>query len=147
MAGKVYSFLDVQAAIVGPGGVINLGVGAAASEEGISIDPTSDLNTMQIGADGEGQHSLSANKSARITVRLLKTSPTNQLLSQMMEFQAASASLHGQNTITIHDSNRGDTITARQVAFSKRPPNAYASQAGMLEWTFDCIKVDSTLGA
>lgn len=146
MTSKVYSFLDVQAAIVGPGGGFSIGVGAAVAEEGITIDYTGDLNTMQIGADGEGQHSLSANRSGRISVRILKTSPTNQQLMAMMEFQAASASLHGQNTITIHDSNRGDTITARQVAFAKRPSNTYAAQAGMMEWLFDAVKIDGALG-
>ena len=38
-----YSFLDIQATLVGPGGAINLGSGAALDDEGISITPTSDV--------------------------------------------------------------------------------------------------------
>lgn len=147
MSSNVYSFLNVAAALVGPGGVINLGNGAAASEEGISIEASEDINTMQVGADGNGQHSLHGNKSGRVTVRLLKTSPVNQLLSQMYAVQTASAALHGQNTLTITDSIRGDVVTCRQVAFKKAPALTYAKEAGFNEWEFDAIKIDRTLGS
>jgi len=49
---KAYSFLNVVAAIVGPGAAFNLGVGAAAASEGITIAPTEDKNSMVIGAVG-----------------------------------------------------------------------------------------------
>lgn len=143
---NVYSFLDVHCAISGPGGIVNLASGAGAAEEGITFTPAADMNTMVIGADGSGMHSLSANRSGSITVRLLKTSPTNQLLSAMMAFQTASAATHGQNTITMADMARGDAITAQQVAFKARPPLAYAAQASVVEWTFDAVKLDMALG-
>lgn len=146
MSGTTYSFLEVAATLAGPGGVIALGDGAGAAEEGITIEPAGDINTMQIGADGSGQHSLHADKSATITVRLLKTSPTNALLSAMLEFQRASAANHGQNTLVITDTARGDVISARQVAFKKRPSLTYAKEAGVNEWTFDAVLVDPALG-
>lgn len=142
-----YSFKDVQAAITGPGGVINLGDGSGASDEGITIDPSADVDIMTMGADGSGQHSLVADKSGRLVVRLLKTSPTNALLSAMLAFQRSSAAQHGQNTITIVDSNRGDVITARQAAFAKQPPLQYGKEAGMVEWEFNAVQIDVTLGA
>lgn len=146
MAGKTYSFLDVAAAIVGPGGAFSLGSGAGAAEEGISVEPLDDINIMQVGADGSGQHSLSANKSCRVTVRLLKTSPVNQQLSLMMNFQRASASAHGQNTINITDLARGDVITCTQAAFARAPTLNYQKAAGINEWTFDCVSYDGVLG-
>lgn len=142
---NVYSFLDVHAAITGPGGAFNLGSGASVADEGITVQFSGELDTMLVGADGEGQHSLSADRSGKITVRLLKTSPVNQLLQAMLEFQRASASLHGQNTIVINDSNRGDVITARQVAFAKSPDINYAKEAGMMEWEFNAIKINPVL--
>lgn len=144
---QTYSFLEVQAAIIGPGGVINLGAGAGVSDEGISVDPTAELNTMLIGADGSGQHSLHADKSGRVVVRLLKTSPTNALLNAMLAFQRSSGATHGQNTITIVDSNRGDAITCQQVAFTKVPALNYGKEAGMIEWEFSAVKIDLGLGA
>lgn len=144
---NTYSFLDVVASLVGPGGVINLGAGAGLADEGIGVDSSGEINSMQVGADGSGQHSLHADKSGRIVVRLLKTSPTNALLMSMYNFQTASAKAHGQNTITITDINRGDAITARQVAFVKAPSLSYGKEAGMNEWEFVAVRIDRGLGA
>lgn len=102
---------------------------------------------MLIGADGSGQHSLYADKSGRITVRLLKTSPVNQLLSAMYAFQTASGANYGQNTIAINDSSRGDVITCLQVGFAKAPDLTYAKDGGTNEWEFNAVKIERTLGA
>lgn len=69
-----YSFQDVTATLTGPSGDIDLGAGSANAEEGITIAYAGAKNTMTIGADGEGMHSLHADKSGVITVNLLKTS-------------------------------------------------------------------------
>lgn len=142
-----YSFLEVNAAIVGPGGAFSLGSGAGAAEEGISISPTGDIGGMMIGADGQGQHNLYADKSGRVVVRLLKTSPVNQLLSAMYALQTASAAAYGQNTITINDALRGDVITCQQVAFAKAPDLAYAKDGPPVEWEFNAVRIERTLGA
>lgn len=143
---STYSFLDVTATLVGPGGVISLGSGAGISEEGISIEPTGEMGTMMIGADGSGQHSLSGDKSGRIVVRVLKTSPVNAKLNAMSQFQRASAEAYGQNTLVITDTSRGDVVTCRQVAFAKVPSLTFAREAGMNEWEFNAIIIDPALG-
>lgn len=143
---NVYSFLNVVGAITGPGGSINLGMGSGAAEEGFTISPSGDISTMQMGADGSGQHSLHADKSGKITLRLLKTSPTNKQLSAMYAAQTATAAAHGQNTISIVDKIRGDSITATGVAFEKAPDITYGKEAGFNEWVFACIAIDRTLG-
>ncbi len=143
---STYSFLSVKCSMVGPGGSANLASGAAAAEEGITIAPTEDINTMTIGADGEVMHSLHANKSGVATVRLLKTSPINQILAAMYAFQTASAPNHGQNTITLVNPDTGDVITMRQVAFQKSPDLTYAKEGGINEWPFHCGKIDRALG-
>jgi hypothetical protein len=142
----VYSFLNVNAAIAGPGGGANLGAGAAAAEEGITIEPAEDKNVMTVGADGAGQHSLIASDARTATVRLLKTSPINALLMALYNVQSSSSSLWGRNVITIVDSGRGDIVTLQQCAFKKVPSLTYAKEAGMNEWVFDCIKGDTILG-
>lgn len=142
-----YSFLDVNASIVGPGGAFSIGNGAGVSEEGISIDATEDIGSMQIGADGTGMHNLHADKSGKVTVRLLKTSPTNQLLSALFAFQTASSAAYGQNTIVIVDKSRGDVITCSQAGFTKAPPLAYAKDGAPVEWVFNAIRIERTLGS
>lgn len=140
-----YSFLDVQASIVGPGGAFSLGSGAGNAEEGITVEMTEDKNTMTIGADGTPMHSLHAGKGGSVTVRLLKTSPVNNSLANMYALQTASSALHGSNVLVIKNSVSGDQITCRAVAFKKLPAQNNAKEAGMNEWTFDAGIVDMTL--
>lgn len=144
---NTYSFLDVAATLIGPGGVIALGNGAAVAEEGITIEPSGDKSGMMIGADGNGVHSLYADKSGNLTVSLLKNSPTNKLLSLMYAFQTASGAQHGQNTIAVNDLSRGDVIVATQVSFKKAPPIKYAKEADIIQWEFAAIKIERALGA
>jgi hypothetical protein len=143
---STYSFLDCNAGIVGPGGAINLAADAGAAEEGITIVPVEAKNIMQIGAGGQGQHSLVAGEASTVTVNLLKTSPVNALLMAMYNYQTSSSVLHGKNTIAITDLGRGDLITLSKVAFQKAPDLGYAKEAGMNAWVFDAIFTNRILG-
>lgn len=142
-----YSFLNTNCAIVGPGGSINLGAGSANAKEGIKIEAINPIDSMLIGADGEGMHSLHADKSGKVTVNLLKTSPVNQKLSLMYAFQTSSAANHGRNTITLANSVTQDVITCQGVAFEKAPELTYAEEGGINTWTFNAVKIDRSLGA
>jgi Bacteriophage KPP10, Structural protein ORF10 len=143
-----YSFIDNLVAISGPNGAFNLGgPGVANADGGITIVMTEDKNTMTIGAGGEAMHSLHSGKSATLTCRFLKTSPQNQLLSEMYAADTAGAASHGRNTISIRDLARGDTITAQEVAFAKFADITYAKDGGEMVWAFHCAKVDFVLGS
>ena len=144
---STYSFLDVNCSIIGPGGAINLGQGAAVTDEGITIDPAEDIDTLTIAADGTPMHSLHANKSGTITVRLLKTSPANQKLAQLYAFQTASGVNHGQNTMSLTNNNTQDAVTCQQVAFKKAPPLTYGKEGVPVEWVFSAGRIDRALGA
>lgn len=141
-----YSFKDITAALVGVGGSINLGAGAAIAEEGITIEPVEDKNVMTIGADGAGMHSLVASEAATVTVRLLKTSPVNAQLQTMYNVQTLSSLAHGKNVLTVRDIARGDAIVLQGVAFKKAPSIEYAKEGGTVEWQFDAIKSVRVLG-
>ena len=142
-----YSFLDVSATISGPGGIgINLAAGAAAAEEGITIEPSEDKNVMTIGADGRGQHSLIASDGCKVTVRLLKTSPVNSQLQLMYDLQSSSSTLWGTNVITVANSASKDLSVVQAAAFQKKSTLTYAKEGGMMEWNFDGISVQSILG-
>lgn len=143
---QTYSFLDVNAAITGPGGAFSLGNGSGVSEEGISIAANEDIGNMHIGADGSGMHSLHADKSGKVTVRMLKTSPTNQQLSSLYAFQTASGASYGQNTIVITDKSRGDVITCENCGFARAPDVNYAKDGGVLEWVFNSTRITRSLG-
>lgn len=143
----VYSFLNINAFMVGPGISANLAAGAAASEEGITIEANEDKNVMTVGADGKVQHSLIANDAATVTIRLLKTSPLNQALMIAYDLQSSSSALWGINTITVTDSGRNDSTVVTQMAFKKKPTITYAKEGGMMEWAFDGGIAESVLGS
>jgi hypothetical protein len=141
-----YSFLSVSARISGPGGSIAIGNTAGSSDEGIKTSFEDDKNTTTTGADGSIMQSLHASQTGEIVVTLLKTSPVNQLLEKMFNFQRNSAANWGQNVIRVHDSVRGDVVTGRQMAFTKFPDNAWAKDGNTLEWRFKGV-VNEILGA
>lgn len=131
-----YSFTKVNASITGPGGSFSIGAGAGNSEEGITVAMLEDKSTMTIGADGSVMHSLHASNGARVTIRLLKTSPVNAQLNALYNFQKSSPALWGVNTLVISDTIRGDVIASGQVAFAKQADVNYAKEGGTMEWAF-----------
>jgi hypothetical protein len=144
---NTYSFLDTHLALVGPGIAISLGAGSGSAEEGITVEPADDVGSMTIGADGAGMHSLFGNKSARVTIRLLKTSPLNAQLAAALAFQRISSANYGQNTISLVNTVSGDAITCAQCGFARVPDITYAKEGGMNEWVFNCVEYDLGLGA
>lgn len=140
-----YSFKNVQASLIGPGGAIQLGQGAGDSEEGITAAMDEDKDTTTTGADGSIMHSLHAGQTGTMTIRLLKTSPTNAQLNQLYQVQQASSALWGQNQLVITDVVRGDVIAGTQMAFVKHPDLVYAKDGNMNEWVFRGI-VNQLLG-
>lgn len=141
-----YSFLSVVATLAGPTGDIDLGYGASVAEEGIEIQAAGDKNTMTVGADGNVMHSLHADKSGQVTVRLLKTSPVNAKLQAAYDAQTLTPTLHGQNVIVVRNVGPGDVTTCRSCAFKKKPTIKYSKDGDVMEWTFDAAKIDSILG-
>lgn len=142
-----YSFLNVVASLLGPGGNLNLAAGAAAAEEGVTIEPVEDKNIMTIGADGKGQHSLVASDAVTVTIRLLKTSPLNAALMLMYDLQSSTSALWGQNVLTVVDTGRNDYTVVQSCAFKKKPTLTYAKDGGTMDWVFDGISANSILGA
>lgn len=141
-----YSFQDVTASIVGPGGAFQLGYGEATAEEGIEIARAGDKNTMTVGSDGEGMHSLHADKSGQITLRYLKTAPINAKLMALYSAQSLDSRLWGKNLIEIRQTAAGDVTAGRSCAFKKAPNLKYAKDGDIVEWVFDAIKIDGLLG-
>ena len=145
--GITYSFKDIDATLVSPSANISLGYGSGVAEGGITIEMASDRNTMTIGTDGQGMHSLHVDRSGHVTIRLLQTSPYNSVLQDLYDSQTQQgASAWGQNTITIRNVQSQDITTATQCAFKRKPTITYQKDGTMLEWQFDSVAIDSVLG-
>jgi hypothetical protein len=135
----VYSFIDVTAEIYSLtlGSSFRLGGdGTSQAEEGITIVYTEETNTQTIGADGSVMNSLHAAMAGTLTTRLLKISPVNYQLAQLYNYQRMSSATWGNNTITIRDVNRMESITCVGCAFSRFPQITYNKVGAVMEWEF-----------
>lgn len=141
----VYSFLNFNGAISGPGGAFNIGQGAGVSEEGITTSMAEEKGITTPGADGTLMQTLRASNVGKVTVRLLKTSRANALLSAMYNFQKGNPALWGQNVITVSDVARGDVAVLTQGSFVKLPDVTWDKDGKMIEWEFTG-NLDETLG-
>jgi hypothetical protein len=143
---SVYSFLDCNLTLVSiGGGIIDLGAGNGSSQEGITIERSNDKATMTIGADGSGMHNLMGDKSGKITVRLLKTSPTNKKLSIVYNATTLSSAIYGQDVMTFVNTHTGETHTATGGGIAKFPNSNNANEGGVQEWVWNFIEIDSLL--
>lgn len=140
-----YSFADVTCSITGPGGSYLLSEQGVA-DEGITIEMTDDKSTMTTGATRGGMHSLHESRAARVTIRLLKNSPANRVLTEMYRFQTRSSAFFGQNTISLSNAVWQDDHTCAACAFVRMPTNTNAKDGGTMEWVFNSLDVDSVLG-
>lgn len=142
---SVYSFLDVHATLVDVLGVVNLGSGNGNSQEGITIVRDNPKATKTIGADGSGMFNLMGDKSGRVTFRLLKTSPSNKILSAIYNATTITSNLYGQGVITFTNTHTGETHTAVGVGIEKFPDSNNATEGGVNEWVFLALEIDSFL--
>lgn len=148
MASYTYSFEDVTATIVGPGGGFTIGgQDTFSADEGIKITFNEDKGSLQTGADGNWMHNLHAANAGTIEVTLLKNSPINQLLNALYDAQRSAGSLWGQNTITIVNITSGDLYTCEGVGFKKFADNGYAKDGATLTWPFNAGRLDPKLGS
>lgn len=137
-----YSFADVKATLTGPGVGVSVGADAGSAEEGISWEPVEETDRMKIGADGAVAHSLNASRAFKVVVRLLQTSPINQVLHNAYNFQRGTATLWAQNILVVTNPTNGDVATFIGVAFTKAPPQTRAKEAANIEWEFNASQGD-----
>lgn len=141
----VYTFLDVQVAIKGPGGNFDI-ASSGVSDEAVRIAMKADKNTMVTGANGDGMHSLRASNAAGLSISLLKSATGNAQLNQLYRYQKTSAAYWGQNIVTISNPVTGDAMIFTGGAFAKQTDIGYSSEGGMNVWPFDFIDSDQVLG-
>ena len=87
-----------------------------------------------------------AGNAGTVTVRLLKTSNQNALLMAAYNAQRISSSLWGKNVITLVQSNADDAIVCAGCAFVCQPNLEYATDGGIMTWTFHSGKITGMLG-
>lgn len=98
----------------------------------VSTEYNADSITETVGADGEVAVSISQNKSAVIKLKVMQTSSSHSLLTQLYdEWRADPSTLLAFELRDL----QGSKIEHALVYFKKPPPSNYGAVAGEREWT------------
>ena len=115
-----------------------------ADGEQIVVEPNVESFTLHMGAQGDGARTRSRDKSARVTVRLLQTSASNDLLSAIQNLDRAGGL--GIFPLMVKD-NGGRSIHLAENAWLVAPPSsAYGAEAGAREWIFETDSMEDFNG-
>lgn len=133
MAGKtaIYSALNVVGTIDG----LRI-VGLWDGDDAIVVEPVADKGALMTGADGESIFSQSANRSARITIRLMHTSATHRTMLQKLAVQEAGR-LDGFK-LSLFDNRSGEGGATDQAFIEKAPNDQKGVNAANREWVLVC---------
>lgn len=105
----------------------------------VSIEHEDDAFTKVVGADGEVARTHSANESARITLTLMQTSSSNDVLSALE--LADRISLKGVFPVMVKDNN-GRSLYVANEAWVVKPADAeFGAEMSDREWMIDCAKL------
>lgn len=100
----------------------------------VEITPTSDLSTSKVGIDGDVTRSVGTDRRVDIVIRLMQSSPSNDVLSALIGVDV----LTGGRlvAITVQDLLARDVFVCPQSWLTKKPTITYAREAAEREWAF-----------
>lgn len=107
-----------------------------ADGESITAERNNDAFTRVIGMTGEGARVRSNDRSGKITLKLMQTSPDNEYLSTLFnEDEATAARVFN---VMIRDQN-GTSLHEAQTAWIVKPANAsFGKELADREWMIEC---------
>lgn len=109
-------------------------VGGYAPDAAISVEHDEDDWSLQIGVGGEDTRSKSNNKSATVTLSLMQSSASNDLLSAQRAADVNTPGGVGGYPLLIVDGS-GRTVLSAETAWVQRPPTAeYSRESSTREW-------------
>ena len=109
-------------------------MGLADGDDAFSVEPSADVGSGIIGAQGDGIFSQSSDRSAMIRIKLLQNSPTHKLLHQILKRQERSV---GSFPVAYRDkSNREGGSGPAYI--SQKPTEGKGQNATTREWTLWC---------
>lgn len=126
---SAYGFQNVSASVDGQK-VIGLWDG----DDAIVVAHSTDKGTGLTGVAGDGIFSVSASRSATITLRLMHTSPTHRLLMQKLKRQQALASMSAAFPFSFMDAGSGEGGSADKVFIQGAPADQKGVNAVVREW-------------
>ncbi len=110
----------------------------------IEVDKTSDDFTPHVGADGEGARVQSADESGSVTLTLMQTSASNDLLQAARD--ADKQTSQGTKSLMVKDGSGTTLILAPEAWIRKLPKVGMAGEKGSRVWVFDSTDLQVKVG-
>lgn len=102
----------------------------------VSMERNSDLTDEAVSADGKVATSINPDRSGTVTVSLMQTSPTNAILSAVLNIQEERDELYKVGLVAEEDS--GVIAVANNAYLKKAPTVGLSKTQQTYEWTFFC---------
>lgn len=106
----------------------------------VNVTYNNDLWTTKVGADGEGVQSKSNDLSGQIVITILPTSPSNALLTALLEALVNK----GPFPVVVRCPNTGSVHVTEAARVKKIPDANYAKEASNRAWTLEAIRIDTS---
>lgn len=108
-----------------------------AEDTFIDFDREEDSWFMHVGADGEGAWTKNANTSGKLTLTLMQTSISNDVLSTLQNADELTGSAVGP--LAMKDLSGTSVILCENARLMRPAKTTYAKQAGPREYVFACL--------
>lgn len=136
---KTYDFNQVSCIVGG-----NALTGFADGDDVVKVEYEKEEFMTIVGASGEATRTKSNNKSAKVTLKLLKTSLANDILNGYL--QADRLSNSGLFPFLVKDNNGTDLHAAEQMWIEKAPSVGHGENPTATEWILRTSYMVSTYG-
>lgn len=107
---------------------------------------TSDAFVTVVGADGDVTRSKTNDRRARVTITLMQSSNSNQLLSALSNLDQNKSNGAGVGALLIKDNQGLSLYTAEHSWIAKHPDAAFDKTAGPRAWVFECAALVAFTG-
>ena len=139
--GKPLSTYDPAQVYVTMGG---FGIQGIVKGSFVTVERNEQAYTGYVGADGEGARAKSNDKSSIITIRLMHTSDSNDIL--MAFAKADEVSNSGSVPVMVKDNNGRTLCIAENCWIQKIPSVDFGNEIGEREWKLESDSVEIFVG-
>lgn len=109
----------------------------------IEVERNEDAATLSVGVDGEAALTFNKNLSGKLTLTIMQTSESNDIL---MGIQTAFENLKTLVPFMVKNLNGRDTHVGSKSWPMKTPKMTYGKNAGTVQWVFETDKLVSFVG-
>lgn len=124
--------------------VLGINITGYAPDEFVSPEFNEDTFTLVVGAGGETCRVRNQNESATITITLMASSPSNDVLSAAWNLDKQTG--NGVGPFQLKDARGTTLMSAKDCWIKKPPPPAFGKELGTRAWTFECAKLEGNIG-